>query len=274
MGNCRLAWLRGRVGPADIVRERRLCGLGSAQGGGALAPDEGCQACGTAHGARPSGGNNSMPSWFPVHWSHADRFTRLRRRRLVHHPARGPRDQGRRRRQACHLVCAAIFRWTLTLEFLTVSPPPDAWAAGVTLFFYLNSPDRDGLWVGKMKPKDGGLAFHTGQRIWQDKERVNKFTKAEPAVHESGFARLRAVRKNAAFTFWAGEGDEGPFVELSLPRKPARLTWPPFLLPTRFGPPRPPSMYGWISVFMPRNCWLYTQGINECGGLCPDQCLF
>jgi RNA polymerase sigma factor (sigma-70 family) len=102
-----------------------------------------------------------------------------------------------------------------TFEYMSVGKPPGpggpkGWAAGVTFYFFMDSKDRDGLWVGKMTPHDRGPAFCFGQRVrGEGNERLNKFVKVIPKAAETGITRIRAERKGATYSLYAADGDKG-----------------------------------------------------------------
>jgi RNA polymerase sigma factor (sigma-70 family) len=106
------------------------------------------------------------------------------------------------------------FDFETTLEVLRMARPPWRNSAGATVYFFLPSPERDGLWVGKMKDPGLGLVFATGQRVDRDGERITKGTTATPAQRETGLTRLRAVRVGSRFSFFAADGGAGVYQHL------------------------------------------------------------
>ena len=108
------------------------------------------------------------------------------------------------------------FEVSATLEFLNVAPPPmRSWGPGATLYFFMETEDWDGLWFGKMIVPKGGPVFSTGHRVKKGKERFDKSTHTMEAQHESGLARLRAVRKGASFSFYGADGAAADFRHLA-----------------------------------------------------------
>ena len=101
-----------------------------------------------------------------------------------------------------------------TLDVLPVERPAEGWAAGVTLYLFMDSAERDGLWMGKMIGQVQGPSFSFGQRIKAGKDRANKFLAVRPAEHETGITRLRVVRKGARFDLFAAEGLDGAYRHL------------------------------------------------------------
>jgi hypothetical protein len=107
-----------------------------------------------------------------------------------------------------------------TLEFIDVARPerprgPFGWGAGVTVYFFMDSRDRDGFWVGKLHEREQGPIFSMGHRVKEGADRVNKSSKVVQSVHPDGFARVRAVRKGATFQSFYAEGERGEFQPLS-----------------------------------------------------------
>jgi RNA polymerase sigma factor (sigma-70 family) len=98
------------------------------------------------------------------------------------------------------------FEIEATLEILSVAPP-QFYASGVDLYLFLESPERHGLWLGKMKIIEEGLSFLAGGIAKQNGARVHNYSKARPTAPELGLARLRIVRQGARFSFWGAEGD-------------------------------------------------------------------
>jgi|SRR5581483_1452253 len=96
-----------------------------------------------------------------------------------------------------------------TFEFLDVPLPQNGWGAGVTVYFYLDSPDRDGVWFGKLSAPKDGLVFAAGQRVQKGQTRFNKFTRNVRTTGATGYARVRVVRHGAWFSFFGAEGEAG-----------------------------------------------------------------
>jgi len=86
--------------------------------------------------------------------------------------------------------------------------PPGAWGAGATVYFLMDSPQRDGIWFGKMIDWAHGPVFNVGQRADAGKERVNKFIKMLPAEHANGVAHLRARRHGAQLSVYGTDAQE------------------------------------------------------------------
>jgi RNA polymerase sigma factor (sigma-70 family) len=102
-----------------------------------------------------------------------------------------------------------------TLEFIKVPPPTDGFGAGVTLYFFMESPERDGLWHGKLIDPVRGPVYSIGQRIWAGPNlRKNKFADFRKTEHDVGFTRLKVVRTKARFDLFAAEGLNDDFVKV------------------------------------------------------------
>jgi RNA polymerase sigma factor (sigma-70 family) len=102
------------------------------------------------------------------------------------------------------------FEIAVTLEILHIDPPR-YFAAGVNLYLLVDTPQRDGLWFGKMKIIHEDLCFGAGRIVNSDKARTQIYCKSKPTEPEKGLARLRAVRQGSTFTFWTAEGEAGDF---------------------------------------------------------------
>jgi RNA polymerase sigma factor (sigma-70 family) len=100
-----------------------------------------------------------------------------------------------------------------TLELIHVAKP-ERWTAGVTVYVFMDSAERDGVWVGKMNEVPLGPVFHVGQRIKSRPERANKFIKIVPTSPETGLARLRMVRQGSRLSMFASEGAAGDYLHL------------------------------------------------------------
>ena len=102
------------------------------------------------------------------------------------------------------------FELEAMLEFIHVQPRVEP-LAGVTVYFYLSSKERDGVWLGKMVDING-LGFTVG---WlstvgpNTKERRSQYQRLWPSDQAAGIARLRVVRQASRFTFYGGEGETG-----------------------------------------------------------------
>jgi RNA polymerase sigma factor (sigma-70 family) len=97
-----------------------------------------------------------------------------------------------------------------TLEFIHVPQPPAGFGAGVTLYFFMESADRDGFWHGKLIDHTEGPIYSYGQRFRnRPNERTTKFSDFSKTEHEVGFTRLKVVRKGARFDLYAAEGLAG-----------------------------------------------------------------
>jgi len=101
-------------------------------------------------------------------------------------------------------------------EFIDVATPllPDGikgWSAGVSVYCFLNSKERDGIWFGKMMEFDKGPSFLMGHRVKGAADRFTKFTQSEPSAHARGLARVRGVRKGATIRTFYAEGEAGEF---------------------------------------------------------------
>jgi RNA polymerase sigma factor (sigma-70 family) len=107
------------------------------------------------------------------------------------------------------------FEVNATVEFLNVVPGIKGWGPGGTLYFFMDSEDCDGIWFGKMVVPKRGPVFSAGHRVKKGKERSDSAGQTMAAQHETGLARLRAVRKGASFSFFGADGAEGDFRHLT-----------------------------------------------------------
>ncbi len=103
------------------------------------------------------------------------------------------------------------FEVEATLEILHLEPPARGGCAGVDLYFWLDSPQRDGLWVGKQKLPDQSLVFTVGQRLTVGDKRGTQNVLTVPAAETTGIARLRVRREGATFSFFAADGEAGAY---------------------------------------------------------------
>src|SRR5262249_34981609 len=78
-----------------------------------------------------------------------------------------------------------------------------------TVYFYMNSPGRDGLWVGKLNDFRQGPIFISGQRTTVNERRVTKTVKIEPTASLLGPFRVRVTRVGDLFETFAGNGEAG-----------------------------------------------------------------
>jgi RNA polymerase sigma factor (sigma-70 family) len=106
------------------------------------------------------------------------------------------------------------FELEVTFEFLHVARPDVGWAAGATLYFFMDDDDRNGMWFGKMNERVRGPVFVIGQRVDQGEERITNFADSVTTVGETGIVRLRVVRKGQSFSLFAAEGETGEFQHL------------------------------------------------------------
>jgi Protein of unknown function (DUF1583) C domain len=101
-------------------------------------------------------------------------------------------------------------------EFIDVGRPMNpegikGWSAGVSVYFFLDSKNRDGVWFGKMMEFDRGPSFSLGHRIRGQADRTTKFGQVEPSTQERGLARVRGIRKGATISTFFAEGEAGEF---------------------------------------------------------------
>lgn len=101
------------------------------------------------------------------------------------------------------------FEMEATFEVLGTAP--EQTKGGATLYFLVDSPDQDGVWLGKMMDPERGPVFQMGQRTKNREERFNKFLKSTPAENKWGIVRLRVERKGNALRFFAAEAGSGPY---------------------------------------------------------------
>jgi hypothetical protein len=102
------------------------------------------------------------------------------------------------------------FDLEVTLELLHIDPPK-FFASGVNVYLLLDSPDREGIWLGKMKIIEKGLCFFAGSNASQEKVRGQKYHQDQPTDQETGLARLRIVREGARFLLYGAEGASSMF---------------------------------------------------------------
>jgi RNA polymerase sigma factor (sigma-70 family) len=109
------------------------------------------------------------------------------------------------------------FELEATFELLTIDRPEHEGRAGLTVYFFMDDQEWNGLWFGKMNDGLRGAVFVTGQRTGdrsRGEERIDKFTDAVAAGGGSGTFRLRVVRRGSEFRFFAADGETGAFQQL------------------------------------------------------------
>jgi hypothetical protein len=106
------------------------------------------------------------------------------------------------------------FQVEASYEVLTVQPGRPKTGAGVTLYFFLDDEEWNGLWVGKMNDRDQEAFYLTGGRIKPGVERTTSFSETVRADSNQGIVRLRATRKGTTVDLYAAEGRTGPFKRL------------------------------------------------------------
>jgi Protein of unknown function (DUF1583) C domain len=97
------------------------------------------------------------------------------------------------------------FEIEATWELVRVARPASGWGIGATVYCFMDSPQWDGVWFGKMIHPSRGPEFAAGHRYKKRKERTDKFVKTAAAAHEEGLARLRVVRRGASFSVFTAE---------------------------------------------------------------------
>lgn len=112
------------------------------------------------------------------------------------------------------------FELAASLEFLDVPRPAAGYGAGAGVYFYMDSPRRDGVLLAKLHDPLRGMQFLAVHRNKDEKarniqrpdgnDRNTRRVEALPTNRDKGTARLRADRQGAVFRLWAAEGDE-PF---------------------------------------------------------------
>jgi hypothetical protein len=99
------------------------------------------------------------------------------------------------------------FEVEATFEFLQMPRPVTGAAAGVTLYFFMDDEEWNGLWFGKMIDRQRGPVIVTGHRIGKREERINNFTDSLATGAEPGTVRLRVVRQGTSFGLYSAEGE-------------------------------------------------------------------
>jgi len=102
------------------------------------------------------------------------------------------------------------FELEATLELIDAVEPVVS-GAGATVYLFMDSADRDGVWLGKVRDRMGAVIFNVGQRVNADAERSTKFIKTAAAKRKDGLARFRIVRKGPQFTVFVAEGEMAEF---------------------------------------------------------------
>jgi RNA polymerase sigma-70 factor (ECF subfamily) len=104
------------------------------------------------------------------------------------------------------------FELEATFELLHVARPDEQWGAGLTVYFFMDDEEWNGLYFGKMNERVRGPVFVTcnltGDRS-RGEERVSKFADTVAARGGSGTFRLRVVRRGTTFRFFAADGETG-----------------------------------------------------------------
>jgi RNA polymerase sigma factor (sigma-70 family) len=103
------------------------------------------------------------------------------------------------------------FEIEATWEFVRVVRPASGWGIGATVYCFMDSPQWDGVWFGKMIHPSRGPEFAAGLRNKMGEDRTDKFVKTTPAAHEEGLARLRIVRRGTSFSIFSAEQPTGGF---------------------------------------------------------------
>jgi Protein of unknown function (DUF1583) len=114
-------------------------------------------------------------------------------------------------------VVRGDFELEATFQLLHLARPEEGWVAGLTVYFFMEDEEWNGLWFGKMNERGRGPVFVTGHRTGdrsRGEERVDKFTDTVAAQGGSGIFRLRADRRGATFRFFAADGETGAFHHL------------------------------------------------------------
>ena len=106
------------------------------------------------------------------------------------------------------------FELEATFELLQVVRPNEGPGVGLTVYFFMDDEEWNGLWFGKMQDKVRGPVFLVGHRTGdrsQGEERVDQFTDTLVARKEAGVFRLRVERRGSVFRCFAAEGESGAF---------------------------------------------------------------
>ncbi len=104
------------------------------------------------------------------------------------------------------------FEIAATVEIMPLKLPPSGRFSGVDIYFLLDSPRRDAIFLGKRLDVKAGSLYFAGQRYDKGAGRATSFTEYMRAPHETGLARLRAVRQGAQFSFAVADGPDGDYV--------------------------------------------------------------
>lgn len=106
------------------------------------------------------------------------------------------------------------FELEAKFELLNLPPAAAKWGAGVTVYFFMEDQEWNGVWFGKMNEQGRGPFFYTGHRVGKGEERQTKLVDATATTGERGITRLRVARQGRIFTLSAAEGEAGPFRQL------------------------------------------------------------
>jgi RNA polymerase sigma factor (sigma-70 family) len=107
-----------------------------------------------------------------------------------------------------YAVCGD-FDLEATFEILNLGRPTFL-SAGVNVYLLVDSPERHGLWLGKMTIADRGLHFCAGGNVSRGQERTQTYERVRPTGPEAGVTRLRIERRGGRFSFQVAEGADGP----------------------------------------------------------------
>ena len=114
-------------------------------------------------------------------------------------------------------VVCGDFELEATFELLQIDRTDEGRGAGLTVYFFMDDEEWNGLWFGKMNERVRGPAFVTGHRTGdrsRGEERIDKFTDAVAARDGPGTFRLRVVRRGTTFHFFAADGVTDEFRHL------------------------------------------------------------
>lgn len=109
------------------------------------------------------------------------------------------------------------FELDATFELEHIALAEEGRGAGITVYFFMDDKEWNGLWFGKMNEHTRGPVFVTGHRMGdrsRGEERISKFTDAVVARDGSGIVRLRVVRRGTQFSFFAADGATGELQHL------------------------------------------------------------
>ena len=110
------------------------------------------------------------------------------------------------------LPSTATSSWRRRSSSCTSPGPRTDRAAGLTVYFFMDDGEWNGLWFGKMNEGGRGPAFVTGHNTGdrsRGEERITKFTDAVAASDGSGIFRLRVVRRGNTIRLFAADGAAG-----------------------------------------------------------------